>query len=130
MPAKRNRVPRNRIRNVRHRLLKRTLRQTVARQCWWKQSAAGKFSAKSRKLSSNSFRADDPKTVGRPRDSSCLYEGHIYFEQNMGARQNIYFGMHFAWLKYFTHRLVQILAPNYKQHILSPAKVWKVCYSK
>jgi hypothetical protein len=28
-------------------------------------------------------------------------EGRIYFEQNMGARQNIYFGKHFAWLKYF-----------------------------
>jgi hypothetical protein len=27
-----------------------------------------------------------------------------------------------------TYRLVPVLAPNYKQHILSPAKVRKVCY--
>jgi hypothetical protein len=27
------------------------------------------------------------------------------------------------------YHLVPVLAPNYKQHILSPAKVWKVCYS-
>jgi hypothetical protein len=31
--------------------------------------------------------------------------------------------MNFAWLKYFIYQLVTILAPNYKQHILSPAKV-------
>jgi len=52
-----------------------------------------------------------------------LYEGHIYFVLNMDARYNIYFGRHFAWLKYFTYHLVPVLAPNYKQHILSPAKV-------
>jgi hypothetical protein len=39
------------------------------------------------------------------------------------------FNRHFAWLKYFTYHLVLVLAPNYKQHILSPAKVTKVCYS-
>jgi hypothetical protein len=33
--------------------------------------------------------------------------------------------MLFARLEYFTYRLVPILAPNYKQHILSPAKVSK-----
>jgi hypothetical protein len=60
--------------------------------------------------------------------ASWLYEGHNYFEWNMGARWNIYFARHFAWLKYFTYRLVPILAPNYKQHILSPAKVRKVWY--
>jgi hypothetical protein len=32
--------------------------------------------------------------------------------------------MHFAWLKYFTYHFVPVLAPNYKQHILSRA----VCY--
>jgi hypothetical protein len=36
---------------------------------------------------------------------------------------------HFAWMTYFIYRLVPILAPNYKQHILSPAKLIKVCYS-
>jgi hypothetical protein len=41
-------------------------------------------------------------------------------------------GRHLAWLKYlyFTyHLVVPILAPNYKQHILSPAKFRKLCYS-
>jgi hypothetical protein len=47
----------------------------------------------------------------------------------MGARQNIYFGRHFAWLKYFTYHLVPVPAPNYKQHILLLAEVRKVCYS-
>jgi hypothetical protein len=49
----------------------------------------------------------------------------IYFERNMGARQNIHFGKHFAWLKYFTYHLplMPVLAANYKQHILSVAKV-------
>jgi hypothetical protein len=49
----------------------------------------------------------------------------IDFERNMGARQNIHFGKHFAWLKYFTYHLVPVLAANYKQHILSVAKVRK-----
>jgi hypothetical protein len=31
----------------------------------------------------------------------------------MGARYIIYFGRHFAWLKYFTYYLVPVLAPNY-----------------
>jgi hypothetical protein len=36
----------------------------------------------------------------------------------------IYICIHFAWLKYFTyHLLLSVQAPNYKQHILSPAKV-------
>jgi hypothetical protein len=48
----------------------------------------------------------------------------------MGARQNIYCGRHFAWLEYCTsHLVVPVLAPKYKQHILSPAEVRKVCYS-
>jgi hypothetical protein len=41
----------------------------------------------------------------------------------------IYFGNRFAWLKYFPYHLVPVLAPNYKQHILSPAEVRNVCYS-
>jgi hypothetical protein len=39
------------------------------------------------------------------------------------------FKRHFAWLKYFTYHLVPVLAPNCKQHILSPAEVRKVRYS-
>jgi hypothetical protein len=38
----------------------------------------------------------------------------------------MYFGRYFAWKKHFTYHLVLILAPNYKQHILSPAEVTKV----
>jgi hypothetical protein len=34
-----------------------------------------------------------------------------------------------TWLKYSTYQLVPVLASNYKQHILSSAKVKKVCYS-
>jgi hypothetical protein len=46
-------------------------------------------------------------------------------------RKNKHFGRHFAWLKYFIYQLlsVPVLAPNNKQHILSPAKVRNVCYS-
>jgi hypothetical protein len=43
----------------------------------------------------------------------------------MGTLENIYFGRHFAWFKYFTYHLVPLLAPNYKQNILSLAKVRK-----
>jgi hypothetical protein len=64
-----------------------------------------------------------------PGGASCLYEGHIYFERNMGARQKVYFDRHFAWLKYFTFLLVPVLALNHKQHILSPVKGRKVRYS-
>jgi hypothetical protein len=47
-------------------------------------------------------------------EGASLYEGHLYFERNMGARWNMYFNRHFAWLKYFTYRSVPVLAPNYK----------------
>jgi hypothetical protein len=30
--------------------------------------------------------------------------------------------MNFIWFKYFTYHLIQVLASNCKQHILSPAK--------
>jgi hypothetical protein len=52
--------------------------------------------------------------------SFCMRD--IYFERNMNARQNIYFGTHCIWFKYFIYQLVPVLAPKYKQHILSPAK--------
>jgi hypothetical protein len=56
---------------------------------------------------------------------SSLCEGNDHFEINVGARYNIYFARHLVWLTYFTCHLllVPVLAPNYKQHILSPAKV-------
>jgi hypothetical protein len=41
----------------------------------------------------------------------------------------MYFGRHFVWLKYFAYHLIQVLAPNYKQHVLSPAKFTKLRYS-
>jgi hypothetical protein len=54
-----------------------------------------------------------------------VYMRDIYFERNINARQNVYFVRRFAWLKYFYHSVVPVLAPNYKQYILSPAKVRK-----
>jgi hypothetical protein len=51
--------------------------------------------------------------------------GRVYFERNMGSGSSIHFGRHFAWLKYFTSQLVPVLAENYKQYILSLAKVRK-----
>jgi hypothetical protein len=61
----------------------------------------------------------------------------------MWAEDKIYIlvGRQFCWLKYFTYHLVPALAPNYKQHILSPAKAcflsvsqlikmkWHCCHS-
>jgi hypothetical protein len=60
--------------------------------------------------------------------SSCLYEGHTYFERNL-SQDKTYFGTHPAWLKGFTYHLVPVLVPIYKQHILSSAKLRTVCYS-
>jgi hypothetical protein len=61
-------------------------------------------------------------TVGPLGGRVFLYTGHIYFERNMDARQNIYLYKHFAWFKYFTYHLVPVLAPNYKQRILLSAE--------
>jgi hypothetical protein len=60
---------------------------------------------------------------------SYMYEGHICFERSTGVTYNICSGRHFAWLTYFTYYLVSVLAANYKQHIMLPAKLRKVCYS-
>jgi hypothetical protein len=74
--------------------------------------------------------AEVPKLWGFPGGrASCFYEKYSYFELNMGSRKSICFGKRFAWLKYFTYRLEPVLAPNYKQHILSSAEVRKVWYS-
>jgi hypothetical protein len=53
----------------------------------------------------------------------------IFILNKIWAQDKIYFGRHFAWLKYFTYHLQLVLAAKYKQHILSPAKVRKICYS-
>jgi hypothetical protein len=47
----------------------------------------------------------------------------IFILDDTWTPDNIIFGMHFAWLKYFTYQLVVMLAPNKKQHILQLAKV-------
>jgi hypothetical protein len=67
--------------------------------------------------------------VGPLGGASFLYEGYNYVERTMGTRYKTYFGRNFVWLRYFTYHLVPVLAPNYKQHTFSPAKVRKVCYS-
>jgi hypothetical protein len=41
----------------------------------------------------------------------------------------MYFGRHFAWLGYFTHHLVPVLAQSYKWHFFLLDEVRKVCYS-
>jgi hypothetical protein len=53
----------------------------------------------------------------------------IFIFNEIRAQGEIYFGRHFSWLKYFTYHSVPVLAPNYKQHILSPATVRELCYS-
>jgi hypothetical protein len=40
-----------------------------------------------------------------------------------------YFRRHFAWWTYFTYHLIPVMASNYKQHILLPAKLRKLYYS-
>jgi hypothetical protein len=45
------------------------------------------------------------------------------------ARDKIYFRRHFAWVKYFTYHLVFTGTGSCKQHISSPGKVTKQCYS-
>jgi hypothetical protein len=67
--------------------------------------------------------------TARPMGALLVVWG-TYLERNMGARQNIYFVRHFAWLKYFTCHLVPTLAPNCKQHVLSPATVSFVSVSQ
>jgi hypothetical protein len=53
----------------------------------------------------------------------------IFILNEIWTQHKTYFDSHFACLTYFTHHLVLVLAPNYKQHIFSQAEVKKVCYS-
>jgi hypothetical protein len=55
--------------------------------------------------------------------------GTCLFKTKYWLKIKYIFGRHFAWFKYFTYCLVPVLTPNYKQHILLPAKVRKVCHS-
>jgi hypothetical protein len=57
----------------------------------------------------------------------CI-RGIFILNEIWAQSKNIYFDSHFAWLKYFTYHLVSVLDPNYKQYILSPARVRKICY--
>jgi hypothetical protein len=83
-----------------------------------------------------------PNCESRPRRGAVglLGRGRVVFIRDISALNEIwvkdilytiYFGRHFAWLKYFTYHtlLLPLLATNYKQHILSPTKVRKVFYS-
>jgi hypothetical protein len=73
-----------------------------------------------------------PKSVGRhhrgggaddPLGSGFFVWGTYLFKNKYWRKIKIYFGGHFAWLKYFTYYLEPLLTPNYKQHILPPAEV-------
>jgi hypothetical protein len=69
------------------------------------------------------YMAKVQKLWGAPPDggASCFYERHILNEIWVQDKiQDLYFGRHFVWLKYFTCHLVPVLAPNYKQHVLLP----------
>jgi hypothetical protein len=74
------------------------------------------------------------QTVGRapPRGallvlwgSFCMRDIIILNEIWAQDKTYIFFDRHIAWLKYFTRHLVPVLAPNCKQHILSPSKRYK-----
>jgi hypothetical protein len=51
----------------------------------------------------------------------------VFIFNEVGAEHKTYIVRHFAWMTYFAYRLVPVLAPNHKQHILSSAKLRKVC---
>jgi hypothetical protein len=53
----------------------------------------------------------------------CLIE--IFILNEIWEQDKTYFFRHFAWMIYFTYQLVPVLAPNYKQHIFSVAKLGK-----
>jgi hypothetical protein len=76
--------------------------------------------------------------VGRPSgwallvlcgDANCMHEGILILNEIWAQDKIIiYFGRHFALLKYFTYHSVLAVAPNNNQHILSPAKYRQACY--
>jgi hypothetical protein len=56
--------------------------------------------------------------------SQVVYMKNTFILNGIWAQdKNVYFGKHFACFKYFTYQLVPVLAPIYKQHILSQDKV-------
>jgi hypothetical protein len=56
------------------------------------------------------------------RGTTSLYEKHIYCNEIL-MQDNIYSGMHFAWLKYslllITYLLVPVLAQNLSAHFVA-----------
>jgi hypothetical protein len=72
-----------------------------------------------------------PKMCPPPGTLLALWEGrvvcmrYLFILDEIWTQDKIYiyFCRHFAWLKYFTYQLLPILAPNYKQHNLSPYKI-------
>jgi hypothetical protein len=59
--------------------------------------------------------------------ASYLYETYLFLTK-YGRKIKYIFWQALCLVEIFCH-LISILAPNYKQHILSPAKDRKVCYS-
>jgi hypothetical protein len=62
-----------------------------------------------------------PVGAFEPLGGAFFVGGTSLFSTAYGRRKITYFDK--LWFKYFTCHLVPVLAPNYKQHILSPAKV-------
>jgi hypothetical protein len=70
------------------------------------------------------------ETEARQRFSNCgARMGEVFILNEIWVKGKVHFDRRFALFKYFIYSLVPVLAPNYKQHILSPIKVRKVCYS-
>jgi hypothetical protein len=63
--------------------------------------------------------------VGPLRGREFVVLGTYLFWTKYGCKKKYIFSQ----AQYFTCHLVAVLAPNYKQHILSPAEVRKECYS-
>jgi hypothetical protein len=53
----------------------------------------------------------------------------IFILKEVWAQHKTYFFRHLALITDFTYHLVPVLAPDYNQHIFSPAKLRKVRYS-
>jgi hypothetical protein len=73
---------------------------------------------------------DQRLKTGAPRGRYLSSEGQELFERHLfctkyGCKIKYIFWQALSFVEMFTYHLV----PNYKQHISSPAKVRKVCYS-
>jgi hypothetical protein len=65
-------------------------------------------------------------------EGRLVYMGVIFILNGMWAQDKIYFGWHFAWVKYFTYHLHSSTSTGselHKKHVFSSSQVRKICYS-